>query len=174
MDNSASIFDELTESVTAIDLQDLVTNSVDDEYVGYFEHMGNKSKLFSAPPLVRLANSAAQNAADIDSLVALEGFRAAFEDNDPDLVVAFGMVDAPKAYADAWDFGSAVGHALELMHAKATIAHNLTAYAIYAAAARLDDDATITPQVLTRAVNIAQDPERSTLKDVTNALRGIR
>ena len=173
MDSSASIFDELTESVTAIDLQDFVTNSVDDEYVGYFEHMGNKSKLFSAP-LVRLANSAAQNAADIDSLVALEWFRAAFEDNDPDLVMAFGMVDAPKAYADAWDFGSAVGHALELMHAKAAIAHNLTAYAIYVAAARLDDDATITPQALTRAVNIAQDPERSTLKDVTNALRGVR
>lgn len=173
MDNSASIFDELTESVTAIDLQDHATNSVDDEYIGYFEHMGNKSKLFSAP-LVRLANSAAQNAADIDSLVALEGFRAAFEDNDPDLIVAFGMVDAPKAYADAWDFGSAVGEALELMHAKATIAHNLTAYAIYTAAARLDDDATITPQALARAVNIAQDPERSTLKDVTDALRGVR
>lgn len=173
MDNSASIFNELAESVTAIDLQDHVTNSVDDEFIGYFEHIGNKSKLFSAP-LVRLANSAAQNAADIDSIVALENFRVAFEDNDPDLVVAFGMVDAPKAYADAWDFGSAVGRALELMHAKAIIAHNLTAYAIYAAAARLNDDATITPQVLARAMNIAQDSELSTLKDVTNALRGIR
>lgn len=173
MDSSASIFNELTESVTAIDLQDHVTNSVEDEYIGYFEHMGNKSRLFSAP-LVRLANSAAQKAADIDSLVALEGFRAAFEDNDPDLTLAFGMVDDPKAYADAWDFGSAVGHALELMHAKATIAHNLTAYAIYAAAARLDDDVTITPRALARAVNVAQDPERSTLLDVTNALRGIR
>lgn len=173
MYNSASIFNELTEYVTAIDLQEHVTNSVDDEYIGYFEHLGNNSKLFSTP-LVRLANSAAQRAADIDTLVALEGFRAAFEDNDPDLIVAFGMVDAPQSYADAWGFGSAVGRALELMHAKATIAHNLTAYAIYAAAARLDDDATITPQALTRAVNIAQNPERSTLQDVTNALRGIR
>ena len=173
MNNSTSIFSNLTKFVTAIDLQDLVTDAVDDEYIGYFEHMGNKSKLFSGP-LVRLANSAAQKAADIDSLVALEGFRAAFEDNDPDLTLAFRMVNTPETYADAWDFGSAVGRALELMHAKAIITNNLTAYAIYAAATRLDDDATITPQALARAVNIAQDPERSTLKDVTDALRGIR
>ena len=173
MDNSASIFNDLTKFITAIDLQEDITDSVNDEFVSYFEHLGNKSTLFSAP-LVRLANSAAKNAADIDSLVALEGFRAAFEDNDPDITLAFGMVDAPKTYADAWDFGSAVGKALELMHAKTTISNNLTAYAIYAAAARLDDDTIITPQALARAVNIAQDPERSTLQDVTNTLRGIR
>ena len=173
MDNSASIFNDLTKFITAIDLQDYITDSANDEFVSYFEHLGNKSQLFSAP-LVRLANSAAKNAADIDSLVALEGFRAAFEDDDPDLMRAFGMVDAPESYPSAWDFGSAVGRALELMHAKNTINNNLTAYAIYAAAARLDDDTAITPQALARAVNIAQDPERSTLQDVTNTLRGIR
>lgn len=173
MDNSASIFNDLIKFITAIDLQDYITDSVNDEFVSYFEHMGSKPKLFPAP-LVRLATSAAREAACEDSTVALELFRAAFEDNDPDLTRAFGMVDTPESYPSAWDFGSAVGRALELMHAKNTINNNLTAYAIYAAAARLDDDTTITPQALARAVNIAQDPERSTLQDVTNTLRGIR
>lgn len=173
MDNSASVFNELTKFITAIELQEHVTNSVNDEFVGYFEHMGSEPKLFSAP-LVRLAASAAREAAYEDSTVTLELFRAAFEDNDPDLTLAIAMVDSPESYPSAWDFGSAVGEVLELMHAKNTINNNLTAYAIYAAAARLDNDTTITPQALARAVNIAQDPERSTLQDVTNTLRGIR
>lgn len=173
MDNSASIFNKLTKFITAIDLQDYVTNSIDDEFIDYFEHLGNKSKLFSAP-LVRLAYSAAQEAAYTDSLIALEKFRAAFDDNDPDLMLAFIMASTPESYPSAWDFGSAVGRALELMHAKNTINNNLTAYAIYAAAARLDDDTIITPQALARAVSIAQNAERSTLQDVTNAMRGIR
>ena len=59
MDNSTSIFNDLTKFITAIDLQDYITDSVNDEFVSYFEHLGNKSKLFSAP-LVRLANNAAK------------------------------------------------------------------------------------------------------------------
>lgn len=70
MDNSASIFNELTKFITAIDLQEHVTNSVNDEFVGYFEHMGSELKLFSAP-LVRLAASAAREAAYEDSTVTL-------------------------------------------------------------------------------------------------------
>lgn len=66
MDNSASIFNDLTKFITAIDLQDYITDSVNDEFVSYFEHLGNKSKLFSAP-LVRLANSAAKYRADADA-----------------------------------------------------------------------------------------------------------
>lgn len=170
MNDSLGVFSYITEDITAIDLQDAITSTVDDEYIGYFEHVGNMTDSLTD----RGADAAiAAGTEALASGTTNDIFQDAYDDNDPEIMTAFELIPPVTSFVSAWDVGNAIGEKLETLRADGIINDNLAAYAIYSAAAYLDDDTIITPKALAHAVQVAQlDPDTTTVKNVCDALQG--
>lgn len=169
MSDSLGVFGYITEDITAIDLQDAITNTVDDEYIGYFEHVGNMTDSLTDRGTDAAMAAGAEALADGTTN---DIFRDAYEDNDPEIMTAFELIPPATSFVSVWDIGNAIGEKLETLRANGIINDNLAAYAIYTAAAHLDDDTIITPKALAHAVQVAQlDPDTTTVTDVCDALQ---
>lgn len=105
MSRSTGVFDYITKNITAIDLQDAITSTVNDECIGYFEHVG------------AITDSLADRGADAaiaageearTSGVASDIFRDAYDDNDPEIMTAFKLIPPPTFFTSARDIGIAM------------------------------------------------------------------